>query len=161
MHKTVFLAEPGESSVLITRMFDESPDVVYKTLTDASQIPQWWGPHESETKVEEFNPEAGGYWRFVQKDGEGNQYGFHGVFHEAMYPSLLVYSEEYEGMPGHVSFIIASLDNVEGMTRFEQKYLFESMEDRDGMIRLGMKRGVEESMDRLEMLLMECCPEVY
>lgn len=161
MYKTTFLAEPGKPVVVFTHMFDETPDVVFKALTDASRIPKWWGPVELETTVEQFQPEAGGYWRFIQKDGKGNQYSFHGVFHEATFPSRLVFSEEYEGMPGHVSFIITTLENMDGMTRLEQKYLFESVEDRDGMIRMEMKRGAEESMDRLEILLMECCPEVY
>lgn len=161
MYKTDFLAEPGMPSVVITRMFDESPDVVYKAVTDASQIPHWWGPSELETTVEQFHPEAGGCWRFVQRDGKGNHYRFHGVFHEATHPSRLVYSEEYEGMPGHVSFIIMMLENADGMTRLEQKCLFESVEDRDSMIRMDMKRGAVESMDRLELLLKECCPEVF
>ncbi len=161
MYKTNFIAEPGKSMVVITRMFDEPPDVVYKVLTDAGQIPYWWGPAEYETVVDHFHPEEGGFWRFVQTEKDGKRYGFHGVFHEATAPSRMVYTSEFEGVPGHATLIINTLENVEGMTKLTQKYLFESEEDRDGMIGMDMRRGVEETMDRLSMLLKECCPEVY
>lgn len=126
MYKTDFQAEPGKAMVIITRMFDESPDVVHKILTDGSQIPHWWGPAEFETTVDHFHPEEGGYWRFIQTDADGKRYGFHGVFHDVTAPSRLVYTSEYEGIPGHVTLIVNTLESVEGMTKLTRN-IFSSL----------------------------------
>lgn len=44
----------------------------------------------------------GSIWRFVQRDASGNEYAFHGVYHESLAPERLVYTFEFEGAPGNV-----------------------------------------------------------
>ena len=159
VNKTQFKYEPGQQNVIITRMFDEPPEVVFKTMTDPAMIPDWWGPREMMTTVDRFELKEGGVWRFLQKDNEGKPFNFHGVYHEVINPSRLVYTFEYEGMPEHPSLIVDTLENVEGMTKFTEVVTFVSVEDRDGMIAANMQMGIQESMDRVDELLKECCAE--
>lgn len=48
-----------------------------------------------------------------------------------------------------------TLEDVGGKTRLVQQSVFQSVEDRDGMVQSGMKDGASESMDRLAELLVE------
>ena len=48
-----------------------------------------------------------------------------------------------------------TLEDVGGKTGLVQQSVFQSVEDRDGMVQSGMKDGASESMDRLAELLVE------
>jgi uncharacterized protein YndB with AHSA1/START domain len=153
MTKTSFVVEPGKQEIIAARVFDAPRESVFKTYTDPNLIPQWWGPKNLTTTVEKMDARPGGIWRFVQRDAEGNEYAFHGVYHDAAPPQRLVRTFEFEGMPGHVSLETVTLEDVEGKTKMTTKSVFQTVEDRDGMYESGMEEGVNESMDRLAELL--------
>jgi uncharacterized protein YndB with AHSA1/START domain len=95
----------------------------------------------------------GGLWRFVQCDADGTEYAFHGVYHDVAAPERLVYTFEFEDMPGHVTLETMTLEGQGGKTKAIDKVVFQSVEDRDGMIASGIEEGVAETMDRLAELL--------
>ena len=79
---------------------------------------------------------------------------FHGVFHGE--PSLdggVVRTFEFEGYPGHVSLETLILEERDGKTLSRAVSVFQSVEDRDGMIASGMESGVNEGMEKLDELL--------
>jgi uncharacterized protein YndB with AHSA1/START domain len=153
MNKINLVAEPGKQEIVITRVFDAPPALVFKTFTDPTLIPQWWGPGYLTTTVERMEVRPGGIWRFVQRDAEGNQYAFHGVYHEVRPPERLVYTFEFEGQPGHVILETVAFAWQDGKTRLVDQSVFQSVADRDGMLQEGMESGASESMERLAGLL--------
>ena len=154
MTKTSVIAEPGTYEVLMTRVFDAPRDLVFKAFTDPRHIPQWWGPKNLTTVVDKMDVKAGGLWRFVQRDQQGNEFAFHGVYHEIMSPERIVNTFEYEGTPGHVALETARLEALpDGKTRYTASSVFQSVADRDGMVRSGMETGARESMERFADLL--------
>jgi len=89
----------------------------------------------------------------VQHDADGNEYAFHGVFHDVNEPEQIVYTFEWEGLPGHVLLETITFEENAGVTTLTDTSVFQSVEDRDGMIANGMEGGAQESMDRLAELL--------
>jgi uncharacterized protein YndB with AHSA1/START domain len=118
-------------------------------------IPQWWGPKRFTTKVEKMDVNPGGVWRFIQHDQDGNEYAFNGVYREIVPPEREVHTFEFEGMPGHVILETSTFKEFEGKTKLTVTDLFQSVEDRDGMFKSGMKEGATESMDRLEEIVLK------
>ncbi len=153
MGRTQFTAEPGKQDIVITRDFDAPRDVLFSILINPDLIPQWWGPRRLTTTVDVMEARPGGLWRFVQRDADGNTFAFHGVYHGVAAPGRLVYTFEFEGMPGHVTLETMTLEGQGGKTTVTNKVIFESVEDRDGMMAAGMEEGVAETMDRLAELL--------
>ena len=152
---TVVTAEPGKQEVFITREFDAPRELVFKAHTDPDLYVQWLGPRGYEMKLETFEPVSGGRYRYIHKDPEGNQYGFHGVFHE-MSEELMIQTFEFEGLPekGHVTLDTMRLEALPGnRTRITIQSVFQSVSDRDGMIQSGMERGVREGYERLDEVL--------
>jgi uncharacterized protein YndB with AHSA1/START domain len=143
------VADPGTQEIVITRSFDAPRDLVFKAFTDPDAVPQWWGWRESETIVHELEARPGGRWRFVGRDKDGNEYGFHGVYHDATAPERIVYTFEFEGMPGHVLLETITFEEQDGKTHMTDSSVFQSVADRDGMLQSGMESGAAESMDRL------------
>lgn len=155
MNTTKIVAEPGKQEIVITREFDAPPELVFKAHTDPKLFAQWIGPRGLTTTLKTFEPVSGGQWRFIQKDKDGNEFGFHGVFHEVS-PQRVIQTFEYEGMPerGHVTLDTTKLEALpNGRTRLTAQSVFQSVADRDGMVEAGMERGVKEGYERLDELL--------
>jgi uncharacterized protein YndB with AHSA1/START domain len=154
-NQTIVTAEPGKQEVFITREFDAPRELVFKAHIDPNLYVQWLGPRGYEMTLETFEPVSGGRYRYIHKDPDGNQYGFHGVFHEIS-EELMIQTFEFEGLPekGHVTLDSARLKKLPGnRTRITIQSVFQSVSDRDGMIQSGMERGVREGYERLDEVL--------
>jgi uncharacterized protein YndB with AHSA1/START domain len=153
MAQTDITAPPGRQEVIVTRIINAPREVVFRTVTDPMQIPKWWGPRRFTTKVLKMVVMPGGNWRFLQLDNEGKEYGFHGVYHEVLIPELLIYTSEYEGMPGHATLITDKFTEKDGKTIITSTTVFQSVEDRDQMLQWGMEEGTTAMTNRLNELL--------
>ncbi|MPZ60028.1 MAG: ATPase [Propionibacteriales bacterium] len=149
MSETEFIIEPGRQDIIIKRVYDAPRDVVFKAVTDPDLIPNWWGPAKYETVVDRADVRPGGSWRFVSRGDDGEEYGFRGVIHDVAAPERVVQTFEFEGAPGQVSLETLTLEEVDGKTQYVAVSVFQSVEDRDGMVQSGMQEGASETMDRL------------
>jgi len=145
----------SERELVTTHTFDAPRELVWKAWTDPTLIPKWWGPSRYSTVVDKMDVRPGGRWRFVQRDAEGNEYGFHGEYREVVPPRRLVGTFEYEGMPGHVLVETATFEEVGDKTKLTQSSLFQSVEDLEGMLASGMEEGAAETMERFTELVAE------
>ena len=154
MGKTKLDVEPGKQEFVYTRIFDAPPELVFRAFSDPGLLCQWLGPNRLTMKSFEMEARPGGSWRFVQGDPEGNEYGFHGVIHALEAPRLIIQTFEFEGEPNHVSLETATFSpEPGGKTRVTGHSVFQSVEDRDGMIGAGMEGGMNEGLDRLDEIL--------
>ena len=144
---------PNDREIVMTRIFDAPRDLIFSASTNSELIPQWWGPKRFSTVVDRMELFPGGVWRFVQRDQDGNEYAFHGVYREIVPPEREVHTFEFEGMPGHEILETSIFEEFEGRTKLTVTDLFQTAEDKEGMFSSGMKEGAAESMDRLEQLL--------
>ncbi len=150
------IAEPGRQEFVVVREFDAPRDLVFRAYTDPELYAQWIGPRTLTTMIEKFEPRSGGSWRYIQRDPQGNEYGFHGVHHDVMPPERIIETFEYEGLPepGHVILQRADFEELtENRTRVTSKSVFLSVEDRDGMLQSDMEEGMNDSFARLDELL--------
>lgn len=155
-NKTNVLAEPGKQEILITREFDAPRELLFKACTDPKLIPQWWGLRYLSTEVDQMDVKPGGQWRFINRDAEGNEYAFHGVYHEVLAPERIIDTFEFEGLPetGHVALETMKLEELPGgRTRLTVQSVFQSVADRDGALQSGMEEGVNDTYERLAELL--------
>jgi uncharacterized protein YndB with AHSA1/START domain len=153
MSKTQIDAPAGVPFVDITREFDAPLELVRRAWTDPDLVKQWLGPRKYEMVIERWEPRAGGAYRYIHRDEAGNEFGFHGVFHSSD-PDNMVQTFEFEGVPGHVSLDKLELADIGGgRTRAHIHSVYQSLEDRDGMVQAGMGDGVNEGFERLDELL--------
>jgi len=153
MAETEIIIEPGRQDIVFRHVFDAPRDVVWKALTDPSLIPNWYGPRMYEAIVDEMDVRPGGRWRFINRSAEGQEFGFHGVYHDVRAPERIVQTNEFEGMAGHVGLETGTLTEKDGKTTFESVALFQSVEDRDMNVANGMEWGARETYQRLEEVI--------
>ena len=150
--KTMIIAEPGKQEASVVRIFDAPVERLFRAYTDPKLMVRWWGPRKYEIIIDKFDAKEGGSWRILNRDNEGNEFAFHGVYHEVT-PKRIVYTFEWEGLPDHVVLGIVTFEDLNGKTKLTEKSIFESVEDRDGMLKSGMEEGTPEIMDRLAELV--------
>jgi|SRR5688572_17757711 len=156
-NKTTITAEPGKQELFVTREFDAPHELVFKAHTEPDLFVRWLGPRGLTTTFEMFEPVSGGKWRFIQKDQDGNEFGFHGVFHEVS-PERVIQTFEFDGLPerGHVVLETIRFEELpNGRTRLTSQSVYQSVADRDGMVQAGMESGVVEGYERLDEILEE------
>jgi uncharacterized protein YndB with AHSA1/START domain len=95
----------------------------------------------------DFRP--GGAYRFVQRAPDGAEYAFRGQYREIVPPERIVWTFEFEGMPGHVSVETATFTEQDGKTMLTATAVYDSVEDRDAVLQSGMEAGLRETWDRL------------
>ena len=157
-NKTVITVEPGKQELFITREFDAARELVFKAYTDPDIYARWVGPRDLTMTLETFEPISGGRWRFIQKDKNGNEFGFHGVNHDVTAPERIIGTFEFEGLPesGHVILETTKFEALpEDRTRVTTHSVYQSVEDRDGMVAAGMEIGVVDGHERLDEILDE------
>lgn len=152
-NQTKVTAETGKQELFITREFEAPRELVFQAFTDPELLVQWLIPCEMTLRIDKYVRGSGGYWRFIHTDKQGNEFGFHGVCHEENAPERLIRTFEFEGLPetGHVVLETARFEALPGSrTRLTIQSVFQSVADRDGMVKSGMEGGVRESHEKLD-----------
>ena len=152
--KKAKVTTPADREILIERVFDAPRDRVYAAFTDPELIPQWWGRQEDTTTVDKLDVRPGGDWRFVTvSSSDGEEHAFRGTFREVDPPERIVWTFEWEGMPGYISVETTTFEDLGEQTKVISRSLFHTTEERDGMIEAGMEKGLSESYEKLDELL--------
>ncbi len=143
------LTLPSDREIVMTRVFDAPRELVFEAHSKCEHLEKWWGPRRYTLSVCEIDFRPGGAYRFVHRGPDGEEHGFRGEFREIVPPERIVWTFEYEGMPGHVSVQTLTLVEEDGKTTLTATARFDSVEDRDGMLQSGMEEGTRETWDRL------------
>ncbi|MDQ1724436.1 MAG: hypothetical protein QOG52_1464 [Frankiaceae bacterium] len=150
---TEIFVDPIVPLVRITREFDASIEKVFRAHTDPDLFAQWMGPRRHAMKLDHFDCRTGGSYRYVMSS-DGNEYGFHGSFHEVRSPAVIVQTFNFEEFPDQVALERLELTDLgDGRTRLVATSLVDSFEARDGFVASGMESGVREGYERLDELL--------
>ena len=156
--KTQITAEPGVPQIIIEREFDAPREFLLRAWTDPDLVVQWLGPRNLKMTIDRYDARDGGTWRYVHTDPDGNEYGFHGVFHGDPSTDGMVQTFEFEGMPGHVSMDTLTFEERDGKTLVRSNSVFQTVEARDGMAQSGMEEGVTQGYERLDELIAKMAP---
>jgi len=153
---TFKVTTPGDRDIVVTRLFDAPPELVFEAMTKPEHVRRWWGLLDERYSVPvcEIDLRPGGAWRFVGR-GPGGDVTFYGVYREISPPGRLVYTEIFAPYPDAESVITQTLMEEGGKTRLTATCVYPSKEVRDMVIQTGMEKGAALSYDRLEAVAKE------
>ena len=131
-------AETGHALV-IERIFDARPDLVFRLWSDPARVKEWWHPEGFETTHFDMDFRVGGCYRFTASSPTSS-HSAHGVYREIVVPERIVMSFEWEGAsadagrPTLITIDFAPHD--EGRTRLSFRQApFASPESRDNHVK--------------------------
>ncbi|HKT84289.1 MAG TPA: SRPBCC family protein [Solirubrobacterales bacterium] len=149
------ITTPSETEIRIERVFDAPRELVWEAYTDPELLCGWLGPHRLQMTVQEMDVRSGGAYRYTHSDGDGS-YFFFGEFLEVEPPRLLVQTFNFEGNADDESVDRVEFEEIApDRTRLVITGNFKSVEARDGMLRSGMEKGVNEGYEALDRLLVQ------
>jgi len=151
---TTIEADPKVPIIRMSREFAATPEQLFRAHTDPELFAQWIGPSALETRIEHWDARTGGSWRWVStRDGE--QYTFHGCFHEVR-PDCIVQTFTYDGDPTGVALETLWFEDLgNGRTLLRTQSLVDSFEGRDAWLASGMEVGVNEGYAKLDGMLAD------
>lgn len=153
MGTTEIKAPEGLPFVDISRTFKASPDLLFRAHSEPDLLVRWLGPRRFTMIVDHYECRDGGSWRYIHRDADGNEYGFHGVFHGAQSPDGMTQTFEFEGAPGHVSLDRLTFEERGDETVLHVHTVFQTVEARDAMVASGMESGMNDGYARLDELV--------
>ncbi len=159
-----------ENDFVITRIFEAPKTLVYKAWSDPALMKEWWGPHHFTTPSCEIDLKVGGTYRFVMRSPEGIDYPTGGVYKEIVESERLVFTmncnehtKEWHDLLNknrpnrkgdlHEFVVTVTFEEEHGKTKLTIAKHFDSAEDRNAMVNLGMSEGWNQSLEKLETLL--------
>ena len=153
-HQVTIEADPALPIIRLSRDFDATPAQLMRAHTVPELFARWVGPNGMDTRIVEWDARTGGAWRYVAaRDGE--EYGFHGCFHEVA-DDRIVQTFTFDGVPEGVALETIRFEDLgDGRTRLHAQSLVDSIEGRDAFLASGMEVGVEEGYAKLDALIGE------
>jgi uncharacterized protein YndB with AHSA1/START domain len=155
-HGSAVVTLPSDREIHITRVFDAPPALVFRAWTTPELVRRWWGFESSPVVVCDIDLRAGGGWRYVTREPDGTELGWHGTYLEIDPPHRLVTTEVFEGYPdAEARNTLRLVPQDDGTTLLSVTVLHTTKEHRDGHVASGMEGGMQHSLDRIEDLLPE------
>ena len=150
-----------DDTITISRIFAAPRETVFRLWTDAAYVAQWWGIEDSINPICQLDARPGGDWRIDMQTKSGRVYRNHGVYLEVVENLRLVFTDipdpalpEWNGAPPAPSVHTVTFADHGDATLVTLEIKLGSRADRDRMLKLGMKTGINQGFDRLERLLV-------
>ena len=145
----------ADREIVITRLLNAPPELVWKAWTEQKHVENWWGPNGFTNTFQKFEVKVGGAWRFVMHGPDGATYPNRIVFSEVVKPERLVFlhdSDKDNDPDGfHVTVTFARQGNK---TRLTMRSLFAYAEVRDKVVKeYGAIEGGNQTINKLEAYL--------
>ncbi|HWD86886.1 MAG TPA: SRPBCC domain-containing protein [Mucilaginibacter sp.] len=148
--KTKVHAEDGQHDIVITREFDLPLELVFKAFTEPELIEQWMG-----NKVLKFEAQKYGAWHFEKKDDKGTVvFEADGVIHEFIPNRKITRTFEMYNTPFGVQLEVTDFEELtEERSKITLHTIYETVEQRDEVLKLPFKQGINWAHNRLEEVM--------
>jgi uncharacterized protein YndB with AHSA1/START domain len=150
--KTKVDAESGKHDLFITREFELPVDLLFRAYTEPEILEQWMG-----TRVLKLESRKHGSWKIETSDGKGNiAFQASGVIHEFIPQQKIIRTFEMENTPFGVQLEVYEFETMSPDTsKLKMHVIYESVEQRDEVLKLPFAQGINMAHNRLENALKQ------
>lgn len=135
-----------ERVLVLERIFDATPDRVYRAWTDPHVLKKWFAPKPFTTPVAELDVRPGGRSLIVMRDPDGNEYPNPGVYLEVVPNRRIVATDAYveAWIPSQQPFMTMDLNfepTADGRTKATYVVRHWSAEATEQHVQMGFMEG--------------------
>lgn len=148
-------------SFTLVAEFDASVERVWQIWEDPRQLERWWGPPTWPATFEKHEFTPGGEASYYMTGPEGERAGGWWRITDIQAPNRLEFDDGFADENGapveamgttHAS---VTLEDIGGRTRMTVNSVFESEEQMDKMLEMGMEEGMQEAAGQIDGILAE------
>lgn len=155
-----FIVDRERNELTVIREFAAGRSLVWDCYTKSELLDQWFAPKPFTTKTKSMDFSEGGHWHYAMIDPEGAEYwgmvGFLTIDPTVKYTSTDAFSNEAgetnKDLP--VGFWVADFADSGSNTIVETKVKYESLEDLETVVKMGMEEGMKLTLEKLDDLLL-------
>lgn len=152
--------ETKGSKLIIERIFDATPALMFDVWSDCKHLKHWWGPKEWPMHECELDFREGGTWHYcLRGPNDGDESWGKAIYDEIDKPRKIVYRDYFADSEGNINEDMpgskTELEFIEhnGVTRQVSTTEYESPESLQKVLDMGMIDGMNSSMERLDEYL--------
>jgi uncharacterized protein YndB with AHSA1/START domain len=140
-------------SIVIERIVDAPPALVFQCWTDPKHMARWWGPRGFTNPVCELDVRIGGTWRIVMRAPDGTEYPCQGVYQAIVPNERLVFTNvatDAAGKPVIDGLTAVAFTEANGKTKVTVSTSGIAVVDYAVAYINGMEAGWTQSLERLD-----------
>ena len=146
----VTITTPGDSQIVVTRLFDAPRALVFEAWTKAEHVAHWWDPSGVPLAVCEIDLQPGGAFRWVNRAPDGGEgYAFGGIYREIDPPGKLVFTAPDSTERG--ATLVFSEEGKK--TRLTITMECATGQERDAMLQMRVDAGTAKTLENLAAYL--------
>ncbi len=148
-------------SFTLVAEFDAGVQRVWQLWEDPRQLERWWGPPTWPATFEQFEFQSGGKAGYYMTGPEGEKAGGWWRFTAIQAPNKLEFDDGFadeNGAPVEdlgITHATVSLEEAGGRIRMTIVSTFESEEQMEQMVQMGMEEGMKEAVGQIDGILSE------
>ncbi len=147
--KTKIHAEEGKQDLRITREFELPVELLFKAFAEPGIMEKWLGQ-----KVLKLESKKHGSYRFETTDAKGNKIRFNGTIHDLVPEHKMIRTFEMENTPFGVQLEVYEFKALgENNSKLEMHVIYESVEQRDQVLKLPFSYGINMAHNRLQEIV--------
>ncbi|MCC7307120.1 MAG: SRPBCC domain-containing protein [Acidobacteria bacterium] len=128
-------AATAERTLIIDRLFDAPPEIVFEAWTKPEHLTKWWGPNNFTLPFCELDFRVGGRCRFCMRSPAGEDHWVWGEYREIERPKRLSFTWNRVDANGSIwnsTIVKLTFADAGGKTKFTlNQTLFDTTADRD------------------------------
>lgn len=154
-----FIVDKEKNTLTMKREFAANRQLVWDCYTKEEYLNQWFAPKPMTTKTKSMEFREGGHWHYAMVAPDGSEYWGYTEYVSITpideYITLDVFSDETGAINRELpraSWVMTFEDNSEH-TFVTSVVTYESLEDLEKVISMGMEAGMASTLERLDELL--------
>ena len=150
-----------ERTLTLTAQFGAPPERVWQVWSDPRQLELWWGPPTWPATFEEHEATVGARSSYVMTGPDGEKARGYWRVTRVEEPTRLEFDDGFADDDGNpvdslgITHAVVTLAEVDGRTRMIVRSTFESLEQLEQMVQMGMEEGMTQAMGQIDALLAE------
>jgi uncharacterized protein YndB with AHSA1/START domain len=144
----------ADREMVISRLYDAPPELVFKAWTDPEHLKHWWGPNGFTITTHAFEMKVGGTWRFTMHGPDGTDYPNLTTFLVVEPPKRLVYDHGENDERPRMFQTTVTFEQQGKQTLLTLRALFDTAAERDRVCaEVGAIEGGKQTLARLAEFL--------
>ncbi|WP_250464138.1 SRPBCC family protein [Microbulbifer litoralis] len=155
-----FLVDKQQNTITIRREFAAKRELVWDCYTKSELLDRWFAPKPLKTKTKSMDFREGGHWHYAMVDPDGNEYW--GIMDYITIQPI----ENYTALDGFCDDSgklnpelprarwDVTFTEAEDHAFVETLVAYNTLEDLESVIKMGMEEGLTSTLERLDELLL-------
>jgi uncharacterized protein YndB with AHSA1/START domain len=160
---TVDITKDLENATLVvTSVFDATPERVWRLWADPRQLERWWGPHPYPATVVDHDLRPGGHVSYYMTGPEGDQHKGYWRVLEVEPPTRLLVEDGFADDAGEpnddlpVSRFEVRIETIDDdRTRMTIESVYDTSAELEKVLAMGMEQGIRTAVEQIHGLLAQ------